>query len=113
MDDFFGNLATFLGGAVGGGIGFLILAFVILIGFIPLAIYMKQTPTRHTGLESFSASLDKPDQGWNDRFPEDIEMPQSEQNQDPDRITNQGVIRTTATAPGNSFPPIGEPTRNP
>lgn len=77
MEDFFGNLATFLGGAVGGGIGFLILAVVILIGFIPLAVYMKQTPTKHTGLESFSASLDKPDQGWNDRIPDDVVKPVS------------------------------------
>ena len=71
MDNFLGNLATFFGGVLGGGVGFLILAVVFLLIVIPLAMWThdRNAPVKHTGLERFSASLNTPDEGYSDNIP--------------------------------------------
>lgn len=110
MEEFFGSLATFLGGALGGGVGFLVIALIILVLFVPLALWThdSKAPVRHSGLERFRASLNTPDEGYNDNIPDEV-RPNQDRNQD--RIANQGVLRDTATPPADKYPPLGEPNQ--
>lgn len=77
MEEFFGNLATFLGGVLGGGIGFVVIALVILAVLIPIAFWThdSKAPVRHSGLERFRASLNKADEGYDDRIPDKVGTP--------------------------------------
>jgi hypothetical protein len=72
MEEFFGSLATFFGGVLGGGVGFLVIAMIILVLLIPLALWThdSKAPVRHSGLERFRASLNKADDGYNDKIPD-------------------------------------------
>ncbi len=71
MGDILGNLATIFGGVGGMLVGFAILALVFAIAFIPFLFWLRNPDrrVRHTGLESFAASLDIPDEGYDDRLP--------------------------------------------
>ena len=82
MDNFFGNLATFLGGVLGGGVGFIVIAIVVLALMIPLVLWTRDSraPVKHSGLERFAASLDKPDEGYNDVLPNE---PENQETREP------------------------------
>jgi hypothetical protein len=95
MDNFLGHLSTFVGGVVGGGVGFLFLGLVLLAVIIPIAMWThdKNAPVKHTGLERFRASLDTPDVGYSDRIP-------TKQDSEDERIENERRAHS----------PLGEPT---
>jgi hypothetical protein len=82
MSDFLGNLGTFLGGVLGGGIGFLVIAIVIIAVLIPLIFWThdSRAPVKHSGLERFRASLNKPDEGYDDRIPDRVPPDVSSEN---------------------------------
>ncbi len=90
MEEFFGNLATFLGGAIGGGVGFLVIAIIILVLLIPLALWThdSRAPVRHSGLERFRASLNTADEGYNDNIPDKVS---SEENRNLPGVPNQPI----------------------
>lgn len=111
MSDFFGNLATAIGGVGGMLVGFALFAIVFAVALVPFLFWMRnpdRRTRRRTGLERFAASLDTPDEGYKDRLAADVTAGESVQSEEDDeRIRNQGVIRSTASRPRNEFPAPG------
>jgi hypothetical protein len=70
MNEFAGNLSTLLFGVVGGAIGFIVIGFIILVLFLPIVVWLRRSELQHSGLERFAASLDTPDEGFDDLLPE-------------------------------------------
>ncbi len=97
MGDILGNFATVLGGVGGILIGFAILALVFVVAFLPLLFWLRNPDRRerHTGLERFAASLNTPDEGYDDRIP---------LADDGERGRGQGVARSTAPPPDGESP---------
>lgn len=105
MGDFFGNLATLLGGVGGILVGFLLIALVFIAAFLPILFWWRQSgPTvRHTGLERFAASLNTPDEGYEDRIPPKVIAPSPRT-----RRPSTGAATDARTPTVHGIPPEGQ-----
>ncbi|MCM2281099.1 MAG: hypothetical protein NDI61_04560 [Bdellovibrionaceae bacterium] len=108
MGDFFGNLSVIFGGVGGMLIGFLLLALVFVVAFLPFLFWLRrpERPVQHTGLEHFAASLDTPDEGYDDRIPPKTRPSLSQSSsQLPSQLPSQSPSRPQAVTPSNA--PLG------